>query len=370
MRQSARQSLWEDALYDQKYDLAVIGGGLTGLSTAYFFKKKHPRAKVLVIDRGFFPIGASTRNAGFACIGTIGEFISDLEIDTEDQLKRRISDRYSGLKLLREVIGDEHLEYQHTGGYELFTDSDDFATVCSKIELFNNWMKELVGSEALFKKTEYRGYPAIFNPIEGMLHPGKMIQALIEMNSQLGVQFRWNTDVEELDHANGLIHAEQGVSIHSELLILTSNAFTQKILPDTSIKPGRGFVFVTSKIEDLKWKGTFHYDKGYVYFRNLGNDRLLIGGGRNADYQTEETDEFGVNESIKEYMTDFTNNIIKPPKGWQIEREWSGIMGFTETKSPILEFVSDNCVIAAGLSGMGVAMGMKLGESAANIFDY
>ncbi|HBQ61503.1 MAG TPA: FAD-dependent oxidoreductase, partial [Balneolaceae bacterium] len=59
----AERSFWESELYERTYDLIVIGGGLTGQSTAHFFKKKNPKASVMVLDRGFFPIGASTRNA-------------------------------------------------------------------------------------------------------------------------------------------------------------------------------------------------------------------------------------------------------------------------------------------------------------------
>ena len=366
---SHRQSYWEDILFDQMYDLIVIGGGLTGQSTAHFFKKKYPGAKVLVLDRGLFPIGASTRNAGFACIGTIGEFISDLEIDSEDQLKERIKKRYAGLQLLREVVGDKYLEYEHSGGYEIFTNQESYRDARSKVEFFNTWIKDLIGDSALYKQTEYQGYPAIFNPSEGMLHPGKMMQRLIRLNSDLGIEFRWNTKVKEIDSEGGKICIGEDLWFKTERIAVTSNAFTEQLLPDTSIKPGRGFVFVSSKIDNLAWKGTFHYDKGYVYFRNLGNDRMLVGGGRNVDYQTEETKQFGINAAIREYMIDFTNRVLKLPQGWTIDREWSGIMGFTDTKSPILEFVSDRCIVAAGLSGMGVAMGMSLGKSAASMLE-
>ncbi len=367
MSLSQRQSFWEDILFDHKYDLIVIGGGLTGLSTAYFFKKRNPKSKVLVLDRGFFPIGASTRNAGFACIGTIGEFIADLEIDSEDQLRERILKRYDGLQLLREVVGDTHLDYEHTGGYEIFIDQGAFEAASSKIEFFNTWMRELIGDKALYKQTEYLGYPAIYNPSEGMLHPGKMIQRLLHLNSEIGVEFRWNAEVLEIDPEEGKIKVDEDIWLHAERLAVCSNAFTEHLLIDSIIKPGRGFVFITSKLDELAWKGTFHYDKGYVYFRNLGNDRMLIGGGRNVDYQAEETGQFGINTTIRQHMIDFTNRVLKLPKGWEIEREWSGIMGFTETKSPVLELISEKCVVAAGLSGMGVAMGMNLGKSAAGM---
>ncbi len=117
----------------------------------------------------------------------------------------------------------------------------------------------------------------------------------------------------------------------------------------------------------MNGKGTFHYKKGYVYFRNLGDNRMLIGGGRHVAFDEEKTSEFGVNETIKDYLINFSDTVLKLPQGWEIEREWSGIMGFTESKSYLLEEVGKNSVLAAGLSGMGVALGMNLGKKAANL---
>ena len=359
-----KYSYWEKELYDSQYDLIVVGGGLTGQSAAHFFKLEHPDADILVIDRGHFPIGASTRNAGFACIGTIGEHIADLEIESEAKLKERIQNRYEGLLLLRDTLGDEAMEYEHTGGWEIFTEQEAFLKAKEQIGKFNGWLEELTGIQNFYEAGSYLGIPAISIPFEGMLHPGKMIKNLYRQNRELGIEFRWNTPIEHLDTEACEVRVQGGTAFKAAKLIVATNAFTSALLPDKKIKPGRGYVFVTSEYDALEWRGTFHYNKGYVYFRNLGDNRILIGGGRNIDHQTEETAEFGINQTIKEYLVNFVDDVIQLPKGWTIEQEWSGIMGFTESKSAILEKVSDNCIVAAGLSGMGVALGMKLGKKA------
>ncbi len=360
-----RQSIWEDVLYHQKYDLIVVGAGLTGQSAALFFKKENPDAKVLVVDRGVFPIGASTRNAGFACIGTIGEHLSDLEIDSEEQLKKRIKDRYEGLILLRETIGDDAMDYNHTGGWELYIDPDKYKIAEENISRFNYWMEELIGEQNIYEPVVYNGITSIYNRCEGMLHPGKAIKKLYELNRALGVEFRWNTPIKEIDPNEGKIIVDELLYFSADKIVVATNAFTSKLLKDYVIKPGRGYVFVTNELNHLNWKGTFHYDKGYVYFRNLGDKRVLLGGGRNIDPNAEETDEFGINEDIKGFLLYFAEEVLELPEGWKVEYEWSGIMGFTESKSAILEKVSDHCIVAAGLSGMGVALGMQLGKKAA-----
>ena len=57
-------------------------------------------------------------------------------------------------------------------------------------------------------------------------------------------------------------------------------------------------VLITKPIKNLKIKGCFHYDKGFNYFRNI-NERIMIGGGRNIDFQKEETIQHGINSKIK-----------------------------------------------------------------------
>ncbi len=358
------RSYWESLLYDQKYDLIIIGAGISGQSTALFFKKEHPDARVLILDRGLFPIGASTRNAGFACFGTIGEHLADLEIEEENVVRQRIARRYNGLLLLGEVLGDEAIDYEHSGGWEIFTDDDEFATARGQVDRFNEWMEELTGEKEVYKAGRYRDLNGIFNREEGMLHPGKLVKELHRRNLASGVEYRWGMEVQNLDVDSGLVTCKQDIRFSGEHVVVATNAFTRTLLPEKVIKPGRGYVFVTSEMSDSGWKGTFHYNKGYVYFRNLGESRILLGGGRNIDQETEETGQFGVNQKIREYLIGFANDILKLPEGWQIEQEWSGIMGFTPNKSPEVERVGDKAVVVAGLSGMGVALGMQLGKEA------
>lgn len=364
---NTKLSYWEHVLYDQNYDLIVIGAGLTGLSSAYFFKKDNPDANVLVLDRGFYPIGASTRNAGFACIGSVGELVADLETETEDVVKQRIQDRYNGLLLLRKTLGDENIDYDNCGGWEIFTNSDEYLRLKKFVPILNSLIEEMIGEKEVFEDKNYQSIPSLFNRVEGQLHPGKMIKNLHKKCINSGIEFRWNSTVKNINTKTNQVILDTGFGFTSNKLIVATNAFTSKILPDKEINPGRGYIFLTNKIERLHWKGTFHYEKGYVYFRNIGESRMLIGGGRHIAIEQENTPEFGVNEDIKNYLINFTNEVLDLPQGWKIEQEWSGIMGFTKSKSYLLENISSNCVLAVGLSGMGVALGMNLGKKAAGL---
>lgn len=360
----AERSYWESELYDQKYDLIVIGAGLTGQSAAYFYKKNHPEAQVLVVDRGFFPIGASTRNAGFACFGSPTEHMADLKIEEESKIIDRIQRRFNGLKLLRATLGDENIDYREPGAYEIFKDEEVYSHAVEQLPVFNHWLNEAAGVSDVYQATTHNGFKAISINHEGCLHPGKMMRTLYQKNVQLGVEFRWRVNVQTLDTEQKNITLDNGMEWHAEKLVIATNSFTSDLIPDADIKPGRGFVFVTKPIKNLRWTGTYHFDAGYYYFRRVGNDRFLLGGARSLDIDVETTMQFGTNSKIKNHLLEFANNVLKLPTGWEIDKEWSGIMGFTPTKSPIMNAVTKDVVLVAGLSGMGVALGMQLGKEA------
>jgi len=114
---------------------------------------------------------------------------------------------------------------------------------------------------------------------------------------------------------------------------------------------------------NLKIKGTFHFDAGYYYFRNIGN-RLLLGGGRNLDFEKETTTSFELNSKIHKRLELMLNTIILPETRFEVEQRWCGIMGVGSEKMPIVKKISPNVICAVRMGGMGVAIGSLVGQNA------
>ncbi len=117
-------SYWEKNTWLSNVDFCIIGSGIVGLTCALQLKQKHPNAKVLVLEKGILPQGASTKNAGFACFGSVSELLSDLEKHTEEEVVSLVKQRIDGLNLLRTNLGDKAIDYQQNGGFELFQQKD------------------------------------------------------------------------------------------------------------------------------------------------------------------------------------------------------------------------------------------------------
>src|ERR1700709_2511633 len=133
-------SVWEKESFYAPADVLIAGSGLVGLWSAYFLKKRHPKLKVTIVDRGVIPTGASTRNAGFACFGSVTELIADTLQSGEDQMLEIVEMRYKGLKKIRKTFKDKEIGYEDFGGYELITEDQgfDINTLRSNIDYLNH----------------------------------------------------------------------------------------------------------------------------------------------------------------------------------------------------------------------------------------
>ena len=154
-------------------------------------------------------------------------------------------------------------------------------------------------------------------------------------------------------------------SFTSKKLLFATNGFANS-LTNGAVKPARAQVLITEPITNLDIKGTFHLDKGYYYFRNI-DDRILLGGGRNLDFETETTTAFGQTEIIQNKLEQLLKEVILPNRKVEIAHRWSGIMGIGTSKNPIVSQLSENVYCGVRLGGMGVAIGSLIGTELAEL---
>jgi len=370
-------SYWERTAFINNSDVIIIGSGIVGLSAALNLKRKQPGLNISVLERGFLPSGASTKNAGFACFGTLSEQISYLKRSSEEEVLRLVDYKWRGLQKLRENLGDGSIEYHQYGGYELFMDNEDETAEESLDQLtyFNTLLKQVIGNADIYAVADAKiaefGFRninhMIYNPFEGQIHTGKMMRALLNKVYSLGILVLNDCGVNSIDNEGGHVrlNTSQG-DFKTAKVILATNAFAAKLYPELDVIPGRGQVLVTKPIPGLKIKGTYHFNEGYYYFRNIDN-RVLFGGGRNIDFKQEETMDFGHTEEVKTQLAKYLNEIILPGQNAEIDYWWSGIMGFGEDISPIVKQVEPNIFCAVRCNGMGVAMGSLVGEEVAEL---
>ena len=315
----------------------------------------------------------------------------DVQLMGEAAMLETVKMRYDGLQRIQKVFKAKEIDYNQWGGYELFegkkskNSSNDLYDI-SKLEndiaylnkilapalktpkkngkylpIYTNASKEI-------KKLGFQGIEALaLNQMEGQLNSAKLVLALQKAVQAKGVQILFSTEVKKFKaHKKGVtITTNLDAPLETKQFLICTNGFAKQLIPNLDVVPARGQVFVTEPIKNLKFKGCFHFDEGYYYFRNLGN-RLLLGGARNADFKNEKTYSLDTSDTIQKVLEKFMMERILPKgsKKPNIELRWSGTMGMGKIKKPIIEQLQPNVYCAVRMSGMGVAIAPIVAQKA------
>lgn len=375
---SAKLSYWEKETFFKDIDVAIIGSGIVGLNAAIRLKENNPQLRILVLERGALPIGASTRNAGFACFGSLSELIEDLKSHSVEEVLALVEKRWQGLRHLRETLGDKALGYQELGGYEVFRETDEtlYESCIDQMSFFNAQLSSIIGRKDIYQKKDERidrfGFNGvehlIWNQAEGQIHTGKMMRALLDLAIAKNIQIVNGINITKMeDSSNGVfLQTENGWDFKTQKVLIATNGFAKNLLHELDVQPARNQVLITHPIPGLKLKGCFHYDGGYFYFRNI-DSRILLGGGRHLALKHETTTEFGTTSEIQKALVNLLQNVICPQQEVLIDSWWSGILGVGAQKKPLVKQISKRVVIAVRMGGMGVAIGSLIGREGADL---
>lgn len=370
-------SPWEDVLLS--FDLVVVGAGIIGLSTAIDIAERYPTRRIVILERGLLPTGATTRNAGFACFGSAGEIYSDIARMGQKGAMAVVERRIEGLRKLKQRCSEADIGLEEHGGHELFFADHE---VLSNLPELNEMLEPLLGEDVFTRRddliTKYRFGPSthalVYIKHEATLHSGLLVNALWRKAQQLGVRILTGALVTHIHNGQSLtVHTIGGErTIQTDTTVLATNGNLSQItvtqdaltLKLPSFEPARGQVMLTSPIEGLTLRGSFHFDSGYYYFRNVGN-RILFGGGRNSDFDAERTFSMKTTEPLQEHLEQLLRTVIAPGRDVHIERRWSGTMAFTADRQPLVEKVAKNVVLAFGCNGMGIALASNIAADVA-----
>lgn len=367
-------SFWEsDALLDA--DFIVIGAGLIGLQTALELRSRRPRDRIVVLERGLLSAGASSRNAGFACFGSLTEILADLDVLGEDKVLATIERRWRGLQRLRRRVPDAAVRFEAAGGFELLAQPE--LAALERLKEVNDLLTPLFEQDVFslddagLKHARFGRTSAMLrNPLEGQLHSGLLLRELARLARQQDIDIRTGADVVAIEAGSSAVALEilgprdERTMMSAGRVVVCTNGLTGTLFPETAIVPARGQVLVTAPIPDLPWRGAYHMEQGYYYFRNIG-DRILVGGGRHLALLEEGTAEMALTDTIQSALLDLLRNVILPDRRIEIEYRWAGIMGFSADRMPQVRMLSPRVALGFGCNGMGVALGAQVAAEVA-----
>lgn len=372
-------SIWEKETFYAPQDIVIVGSGFVGLWSAFQLKKNKPHLKITVVDRGIIPTGASTRNAGFACFGSLSEVVHDAHSMGTGKMLQLVEMRFKGLERIQKFFHEDQIDFDMCGGYELYDHADKISTeqLQHNIEYINSLFKPVTRRKKTYKLADEKinafGFGntkhLVKNSLEGYLHSGKLVQGLLRKVQGMGVQFFNQTEILSFNAGNKIeLRTNQQFNLSASQILICTNAFAKTLLPLEDVVPARGQVLLTSPVVDLPWKGTFHSDEGFYYFRNLGN-KVLLGGARNKAFDLEQTTDMNTSDFIQTELEKYLDEVVLPgfKTKYTIEHRWAGIMAMGSEKMPIVKQVQPNVFCCIRMSGMGVALAPIVSQQVAGM---
>jgi len=369
-------SYWERSVLLRKFDFLILGAGIIGKQIALKIRKKNPNARIGIVDRSPISYGASTRNAGFACFGSVSEIVDDFKRSPQEEVLKLLHKRLNGIQALVKDFGADAIGYRNTGSYEIYTDQEEFDDAKTHYQSINTLIKDYTGLQDSFqwRSTEHLKMQCmdecLFNPHEGMINSGMLNETINHLTHQAGIIPLYGLTITQFTKdADGYsLLSDNDMTLSCSQLIIASNAFSSQLMPELDVVPARGQIIITKPIENLPFDGIFHNDKGYIYFRNI-DDRVLLGGARNYFECEETTYDMNGTNAVYEHLKNYLQTVILPGRQFEIDMHWSGIMAMGEEKIPIVKKVDDHLILCVRMSGMGVALGPVLSDEVADMLN-
>lgn len=354
-----------DPLAD-RCDVAVIGGGLTGLSAAFHLALKG--CSVVVLEGNRMGEGASSRNAGMAITG--------LTLFPQELIARY--GRESALDLYR--IGTAAVDFLETWIEDEKIDCDfkRYGALCAAYtrrhvkDLLNTrgLLLDAFGHETLLVKPQDLSselgsslyYGALVDPISAGLNPAKLVHGILKRISETGIRVFEESPVQRISRSNRHFELEtpRG-TVRAESVIVATNGYTPRWLKflRRRVIPVSSFIVVTEPLPlelagELIPQSRMVYDTKHLlyYFRRVDDNRLLFGGRVSFG----KTDDRIAAAKLRNEMQE----VFPQLKPYRIEYYWSGKLGFTFDRMPHIG-QQTGMYYALGYCGHGVALSVYFG---------
>jgi glycine/D-amino acid oxidase-like deaminating enzyme len=327
-------------------EVEVIGGGVTGISCALALAQAGKRVRLH--EARAVASGASGRNGGFALRGGAMAYDSAREWLGPKQAAAywRLTEAY--VDRMGELGGDA---FRRTGSLRL-ADEDERDELRAEYQALREdgfaaeWRDEL--PEPLADR-----FPgALFHPDDAVLQPARLVRRLAALAAEAGVEIREHDRVEDLG------------ALEAETIVVATDGYPSGLLGalEGLIIPTRGQMLATEPLPERLFPMPHYGRHGYDYWHQDPDGRLIVGGFRDADMESEFTATEETTPRIQGALDGFVEALLgRRP---EITHRWSGVFGLVPDLLPVVGRVPgrDGLWTAGGYSGHGNVLGLMCGD--------
>jgi gamma-glutamylputrescine oxidase len=367
---------------DCTVDVAVIGGGLTGLSSAYFIRKVSPGKSVAVLEAMGCGNGASGRNGAMVLTLTADRYVSFSSSPGMDkEIYELTVANIRALSALSASIGID-CELETNGTLQVFDSSADAKDTSRYVQQARSlgmpveiW--DARRTAAAIGSDVYQG--AFYDPNGGHLHPMKLVHVFKLAAENAGARIYENTTVEHIEEGRiHTLHLQDGHTVRARSLVLASNAFTANLgFFRNSILPVREYIAVTrplseQELGDIGWqlRAPFSDSNTETYYFGLTKDRRIHIGGGPPRYDFDNTrSAAGLDATQYTLLQRELARVFPKLAGVEFEVTWNGLIDWSMDASPSVGYTGryNNIFYGLGYSGHGVNLTSVFGRIIADL---
>ena len=369
---------------DMNVDVAIIGGGYTGLSSAWHLAKNMPGINIIILEAGQLGSGASGRHGGMV-LPQIG--VESFEIGHDIETHKQLYDlTVEGMQSLQQLVDSTQIEcdLQLDGYVHVFLDEEDRPYYEEYVDQAQqaNLPLELWDADRLATALGTEAYVGgVYDPNGGSVHAMKLVKALKTAVEQVGVRIFGDSPVTKIEEAQ-TIRLSVGTANHhvrAKAIVLATNAYTSKLgYFKHQIMPVHAQTAVTAplkqqQLESIAWETRlpFYDSRNMLYHVVLTpDDRIVIGGG-NAEYCFGNDLHYCGNlGQVSDLMLNELVRIYPALQGLQFEYVWDGVLGMTFDEVPTVGLMGEHRNIYYGLAynGQGVNLSFVFGDVIAALY--
>jgi glycine/D-amino acid oxidase-like deaminating enzyme len=353
-------------------DVAIVGGGFTGLSSAYHLKKAEPNMRIALIESQVIGFGASGRNGGFNM--TLFGLKLALTAMRFSKSRAREAHHYmeKAVDTLRNLVGELNLDcdYEHSGFLRVATSEKYKRRILKEIELVNSldihgisWMDK-EQTQKHIRSPMYLG--AWWEPRCGILNPAKLAWSWKETIEPMGVQIYENTPVIEIAQEKGRLSLNTpNARLSTDKIVLATNAwshffkqFKRKQIPLWT------YIVLTEPLneehfKEIGWQNRQGIEdaRNLVHYYRLTADNRLLMGGRDVRVSFGKKMDIDLNPGIFSALKKDVVELFPVLKDIRFTHEWGGPVSVTADIAPSLGYAKNKRIVySVGCAGHGVSL--------------
>jgi glycine/D-amino acid oxidase-like deaminating enzyme len=365
------------------YDVAIVGGGFTGLWTAYYLAVADPSLRICVLERDICGFGASGRNGGWASSFFAGSRERAVKRHGRQGAIALQRAMFTAVDEIARVANEEKIDchYHKGGALALVTSPVQMRRVRQRVEYERSWDFgpgdiEWLDEPAAKERIVVRGLQgAAFTPHCARIHPANLVRGLARAVERKGVSIFESTAVTDIKPRT--VTTTAGL-ISADVIVRATEGYTVQIAGlKRALVPLYSLMIATEPLppsfwEQVGWSGRETLTDGrhlLIYAQRTADDRVAI-GGRGAPYHfgSKIQDSFDRDASVFEELRRTLVRLMPAAAGAQVTHAWGGPLGVPrDWYSSVFFDRRSGLASAGGYVGDGVTTANLAGQTLADL---